>query len=74
MKTTEIKLQKAEGQVARAKEWMKEVGTLKEDIVKMKQTAVINTQAEGNAANQESLLIENEILKSKIMELESSVN
>ena len=47
---------------------MKELSTLKEDIVKMKQTAVINSTGETNI---EGLSIENEILKAKIIELES---
>jgi len=46
---------------------MKELGTLKEDIVKMKQTAVINSSGDTNL---EVIMTENEILKAKILELE----
>jgi phosphoribosyl-dephospho-CoA transferase len=46
---------------------MKELSTLKEDIVRMKQTAVINSTGEGNMEN---IIAENEILKAKIIELE----
>jgi hypothetical protein len=46
---------------------MKDLHIIKDDIVKMKQTAVINN----SDSNVESLASENEILRAKIVEHES---
>ncbi len=49
---------------------MKDLHIIKDDIVKMKQTAVINN----SDSNVESLASENEILRAKIVEHESQIN
>ena len=70
LRQTENKLYKSENQLSRAKQMMKDLNIIKEDIVKMKETAQINS----SDSNVESIITENEILKAKISELDAQIN
>ena len=59
LEQTEGKLKKVESQLNKTKQWVRELGTIKEDIITLKQTAEEVEQLD-------KLSTENEILKSQI--------
>lgn len=67
LEANEAKLRKVEAQLNKTKQWIKELGTIKEDIITLKQSAE-------DAEQVDKLTTENEILKSQIQDLETRVN
>lgn len=63
----EGKLRKVESQLTKTKQWIKDLGNIKEDI------QTLNIKAE-QVEEYEKITTENEILKSKIQDLETRVN
>ena len=67
LQSAESKLKKVESQLTKTKQWIRDLGNIKEDI------QTLNLKAD-QVEEYESLTTENEILKSKIQDLETRVN
>ena len=67
LQIAESKLKKVESQLTKTKQWIRDLGNIKEDI------QTLNLKAD-QVEEYESLTTENEILKSKIQDLETRVN
>jgi predicted nucleic acid-binding Zn-ribbon protein len=67
LQNADTKLRKVESQLTKTKQWIKDLGNIKEDI------QTLNLKAD-QVEEYEKLTTENEILKSKIQDLETRVN